>query len=57
MILVLIEIDVLKRARLFFRKPLPPRDFSIEVDSDVDAEEERLCDKQNDVVRVFGFRK
>jgi hypothetical protein len=54
---MLIEKDVFKRLRLYFMKPLPPRDNTIELDSDVVAEEARLSDKYDEVVRVFGFRK
>jgi hypothetical protein len=36
---------------------LPERDNTIQLDSDVKAEEQRVADTLNEVVRVYNFRK
>lgn len=56
-ILALIEADVFRCTRDKTAREIPPRDPTLRLDEDVLAEEIRVADTTNEVIRVHDFRK
>lgn len=56
-ILVAIEMRVFGFIDRYLQKAAPAKDETIELDSDVQAESDRVADNKDEVVRVSNFRK
>jgi hypothetical protein len=56
-LLALIESGKLDFTKKWFDSKIPDRDTSIQLDSDVQAESQRVEDNQSEVIRVSNFRK